>query len=233
MVLDFDEIAKTTLDALGMWRLPINPYDIAKEEGIELAPGKYGRKFDARIEFIASVETFILYYRTALHGRTEGRVRFSLAHELGHFYLPAHRDYLLSGRSHDSVADFRSRDPREKEADEFAAALLMPHGLFVAELKRRRLEYCTLSDLRKLADSVFLTSITSTVRRYCQFDWEACAMVVSENGSIKWAWHSDTMRALNMAYLAQGTPPPTSPTAKLWSQMKGDGAHGKRTSEPI
>ena len=109
VVLDFDEFAKATLCALDMWRLPVNPYAIAKEEGIELAPGKYGERFDARIEYIRAAETFILYYRTALNDRTEGRVRFSLAHELGHYYLPGHRDYLLSGRSHNSVADFRHR----------------------------------------------------------------------------------------------------------------------------
>jgi hypothetical protein len=220
-VLDFDEIAKTTLTALGMWRLPVNPLDIAKEEGIELAAGRYGPRFDARIEFVAAIKTFILYYRAAQHGRTEGRVRFSIAHELGHFYLPGHRDYLLSGHSHNSVADFRSRDPREQEADEFAAALLMPHALFVAELKRRGRKYCTLSDLCALADNAFYTSITSTVRRYLQFDWEACAMIVSEAGKVKWARHSDSMRARNMSYLAEGVPVPnTTPTAKVWAGLE-------------
>jgi hypothetical protein len=220
-VLDFDDIAKSALQALGMWRLPVNPETIAREEGIELAPGQYGEKFDARIEFIASAKTFILYYRTAVHGRTEGRVRFSLAHELGHFYLPSHRKYLLRGDSHNSVADFRSRDPRENEADEFASALLMPRELFVAEMKRRSSTYCTLSDLRKMADNVFQTSITSTVRRYCQFDWEPCAMVISEAGKVKWARHSDSMKPLGMSYIEFGSRVPnTSPTSKLWERLR-------------
>ena len=220
-VIDFDEIAKTTLSALGMWRLPVNPYAIAKEEGIELAPGRYGEKFDARMEYVRSVDTFILYYRSAEHGRTEGRVRFSLAHELGHFYLPGHRAYLLGGGSHNSVADFRSRDPREQEADEFAAALLMPWNLFAAEMKARRLTICTLADLSRLADAVFQTSLTSTVRRYCQFDWEACSMVVSEGGTVVRARHSDSMRALGLGFIEYGMRVPnTSPTARLWERLK-------------
>lgn len=221
---DFDAIVKATLTTLGMWRLPVDPFAIAKEEGIELAPGKYGARFDARIEFIPAVEMFIIYFRTAAHNRTEGRVRFSVAHELGHFYLPGHRESLLRGRSHNSVANFRSREPQEKEADEFAAALLMPEGLFGAELRRRGRNYCTLSDLRKLADEVFLTSITSTVRRYCQFDWEACSVVISEAGSIRWANQSDTMKALGMSYVPEGPVPNTSVTARLWRRMPEVGA---------
>src|SRR4051794_26996765 len=86
--LDIEAVAKATLIALRMWRLPVNPLAIAKEEGIELAPGRYGEKFDARIKFIGSAKTFILFYRESCYGPTEGRVRFSIGHELGHFYLP-------------------------------------------------------------------------------------------------------------------------------------------------
>ena len=112
--LDIETLAKNHLIALGMWRLPVNPLAIAKEEGIELAPGRYGKKFDARISFIRSANTFILFYKEAGYGPTDGRVRFSIGHELGHYYLPHHRSYLLSGHSHNSVTDFRSREPREQ-----------------------------------------------------------------------------------------------------------------------
>lgn len=219
--LDIEDFAKANLIALGMWRLPVNPFDIAREEGIDLAPGRYGPKFDARIKFVRSAKTFILFFRECCYGPTEGRVRFSIGHELGHYYLPHHRDYLLSGHSHNSVSDFRSRDPREMEADEFSSALLMPSELFSAELTKRTKNFCTLSELCGLADSVFQTSITSTVRRYCQFDWEACSMVISENGVVRWAKHSDSMRALGMGYIEYGmVVPNTSPTAKLWERLK-------------
>ncbi|GIW88278.1 MAG: hypothetical protein KatS3mg108_2602 [Isosphaeraceae bacterium] len=219
---DIENFAKSTLIALDMWRLPVNPFAIVKEEGIELAPGRYGPKFDARIEFVGAERAFILYYRTAQHGRTESRVRFSLAHELAHFYLPSHREYLLSGRSHNSVIDFRSRNPRENEADEFASALLMPRELFLAEMDKRRRSFWTLSDLCRLADEEFQTSVTSTVRRYCQFDFEPCAMVVSEANRVNWAWHSDSMRALGMSHVPAGSRVPgTSRTAGLWKRLEG------------
>src|SRR5947209_1032478 len=80
--LNIDLFAKSTLVALGMWRLPVNPFAIVEEEGIELAPGQYGPKFDARIKFVRAENAFILFYRESRYGPTEGRVRFSIGHEL-------------------------------------------------------------------------------------------------------------------------------------------------------
>ena len=224
---DIEEEARKILIALGMWRLPVNPLLIAKEEGIELAPGAYSEKFDARIKFVQSEKAFILSYREPCNGLTEGRVRFSVGHELGHFYLPHHREPLLRGDTHNSITDYRSRHPREMEADTFSSALLMPNGLFAAELKKRNLKVCTLKDLSRLAETAFITSLTSTVRRYVGFDWEPCSMVVSENGLVKWAKHSERMQALNMRYIAAGTVVPnTSPTARLWDRLEQENTLG-------
>lgn len=218
--LDIEEEAKKTLQALGMWRLPVNPIAIAKEEGIELAPGRYSQKFDARIKFVRAAKIFILSYREVCEGLTEGRVRFSIGHELGHFYLAHHREYLLRGQTHSSVSDFRSRDPREIEADEFSSSLLMPRGLFADALKSRNLTICNLADLSRLAEGAFQTSLTSTVRRYVGLDWEECLMIVSEHGAVKWTKASDSMRALNMGYIAHGTAiPEKTPTGKLWTKL--------------
>jgi hypothetical protein len=218
---EIEEEARKILATLGMWRLPVNPLAIAKEEGIELAPGRYSERFDARIKFVRAEKAFILSYRAPCEGLTEGRVRFSIGHELGHFYLPHHRAPLLRGETHNSVTDFRSRHPREMEADEFSSALLMPHALFAGELKRRNMKFCTLKDLSRLADTTFGTSLTSTVRRYVGFDWEPCLLIVSEAGVVKWFRASDRMRALGMGFVAPGTPAPnTSPTARLWGRLK-------------
>ena len=60
----------------------------------------------------------------------------------------------------------------------------MPRELFTAELKKKGRRFWTLSDLCRMTDDVFAASVTSTVRRYCQFDVEPCAMVISEAGEI-------------------------------------------------
>jgi hypothetical protein len=43
---ELEEEAECILKALGMWRVPVDPFAIAREEEIELAPGTYGRAFD-------------------------------------------------------------------------------------------------------------------------------------------------------------------------------------------
>ena len=134
-----------------------------------------------------------------------GRVHFSIAHELGHFYLPAHRERLLKGIMHNSVIDFGSRTPIEIEADEFAADLLMPMELFRAELNRFRNGFCDLNDLSKLAARLG-TSLTSTARRYCESDREPCTIFFSENGVIRWGHSSEDMKRTGMYYYKYETP---------------------------
>lgn len=221
MTVPIHDIAKDVLQTLNRWKVPVDPFELAKLEGIELAPGDYGVGFDARIEFVPSVQRFFIYYSEAGIGRTEGRVHFSLAHELGHFYIPEHREKLLKGELHCSQSDFRSKEPREIEADEFAANLLMPRDLFVKEVRRFRQRVCTLAEICRMANERFRTSITSTARRYCQCDLEACSIVVSSNGIVRWALHSEDMRARNMKYIESGKGVPRdSMTAMLVKTLR-------------
>lgn len=191
--------AEDILRSLNMWSLPVDPFAVVHEEGIELAPGSYGEGFDGRVRYLNEVETFAIAYQPQGPGRPLGRIHFTIAHELGHFYL--HRGYLLSGRSHGSITDFRSHDVMEQEADEFAAALLMPLELFRAEVKQYRQHVCVLSEICELADKRLGASITSTVRRYCQADIEPCAAIFSLNGIVQWACYSEDMRRLGMRYV--------------------------------
>lgn len=72
------------------------------------------------------------------HART--RQRFSLAHELGHFFLHKGKEIFIDGKAtgyllrarNVSASDYAT----EREANEFAAALLMPRELVSRELKK-------------------------------------------------------------------------------------------------
>jgi hypothetical protein len=202
-----------------MYMLPVDPFAIAAKEGIVVKPGVYDDDFDARIEHYPSLKAYCIYYAVSGGWRTEGRVHFSLAHEFGHFYLPEHRARLRSGQMHNSTTDFASRDPRELEADEFAADLLMPMELFRRELKLFRGGFCTLNNLMTLAEKLG-TSITCTARRYCDSDGEACTIYFSEGGRVRWGKSSEDMNRTGMFYYKYGAPPPTgSKTAEYWEKF--------------
>lgn len=213
------DLAREVLQTFRLWRLPVDPLEIIRKEGIELEKGDYGEEFDARIEYYPQLDDFCIFQQQSGGWRTEGRVRFSLAHELGHYYLPEHARRLREGKTHNSVGDYRSRDPLELQADEFAAALLMPFELFRRELDSFRCGFCDLKDIGRLADRLG-TSLTSTARRYCQCDREPCTVFFSEAGAVRWGVASTDMKMRQMYYYKNGNAPPDgSKTAALWDQL--------------
>lgn len=60
------------------------------------------------------------------------RQRFTLAHELGHFFLHQKQDAFIDYR--DNKKDVM-RTPRERQANMFAAAILMPRQLLLKDFK--------------------------------------------------------------------------------------------------
>jgi Zn-dependent peptidase ImmA (M78 family) len=59
-------------------------------------------------------------------------------HELGHYFLDGHVHSLfgLGQGLHQSESGFTSKNPVEREADAFAAGLLMPKTLFKTALAK-------------------------------------------------------------------------------------------------
>lgn len=218
---DINTAAEEVLSAHAIAGLPIDPRFIANKEKIALAPGSYANCFDGRIEYHQKAHggKFYLFYAQEEPGiRTEGRVNFSIAHELGHYFLPEHRQYLLTGKWHNSHIDggFLADKRLEREADQFAAALLMPRQQFNARVELKSRQVCTLSDLTKFASDIFKTSITSTTLRYVQLDFEPCCMIITKEGRVVYNRTSESLRIEGLGWLDRGVPvPPTSITAKL------------------
>jgi len=223
---DIERAAEEVLDAHDAACPPVDPFAIAKAEGIRLAPGRYDECFDGRIEYRrrnGRGRFFLFYPEAEPPWRPEGRVRFSVSHELGHFYLPKHRGYLTSGHWHGSHCGFVSDKPTEREADIFATALLMPRRSFVARVQMKAGSVCTMGDLVRLADEVFKTSITSTAIRYAQLNFEPCCVVLSRDGRVLYGIRSEDMRCQGLGWIDRGGPvPATSVTGKLAAALAKD-----------
>jgi Zn-dependent peptidase ImmA (M78 family) len=110
-----------------------------------------------------------------------GRKRFAAAHEIGHWRMHAKISQILACTAQDMVARYKSSPP-EIEANYFAAELLMPEFLFGP---RTFNVYPSAERVRELADE-FQTSLTATVRRFCDLSKDYCAVVLSEAGKVKW-----------------------------------------------
>ena len=170
--------AHEVLTSLQIATLPIDPFaiagrrDIAHQEKPGLAPGISGCLMKVG-------DAFGILYSSRF--ASEGFKRFNVAHELGHFFVPGHIDALFANgqQFHQSESGFTSDDKYEREADSFAASLLMPKLLFKPE--------CTkcgqgLDAVEALAD-LCATSLTATAIRFAKLCDEPVAVVCSRGGS--------------------------------------------------
>lgn len=171
---------------------PVELDRIAREEGIQLAEGDYGDEFHGRIEYLAEVEAFVIYHPRYITNHYPSRVRFSIGHEFAHFYIPHHREMLIRGKAHYSLEGFRHKNAVERQADVFAAALLIPTRFLRERMGRRG--FLSLSQVLTLADDC-KASAQATAFRYTRFTKEPHLALVSEDGNVLYGFASEEARA--------------------------------------
>lgn len=168
--------------------LPVDPVACARDLGVEVM-AKPARAQGVSGMLLRVGNTFGIAYAT--HINNIGFQNFSVAHELGHYFLPGHIDAVLAdGDVHESHAGFASGNRYEMEADHFAAALLMPRSLFVKAMSTASNR---LNAIEKLAD-LCRTSLTATGIRYAQFSRDAMAIVLSTGSQINYCVMSEPLR---------------------------------------
>lgn len=188
----------------GIETLPVDPFAIAASRDIIVEP-KPDTDEGVSGMLLRYGDVFGILYATYVP--SEGFQRFSVAHELGHYFLDDHIEYVLprGKETHISRAGFVSVDPYELEADNFAAGLLMPERLF-----RRGLEKCEpgLSAVESMAELCRI-SLTATAIRYAELTDDAVAVIVSTGLAIDYCRLSETMKSLRgLNWLKKGSPVP-------------------------
>jgi hypothetical protein len=92
--------------------------------------------------------------------------------------------------------------PRERQANEFAAELLMPRRAVAEDVRARDLSF---EFVKRLASSFrYDVSITSCALRVVEVTREKCALICYENCRLKWAIRS---KGFDYALPPKGTPP--------------------------
>ena len=111
-----------------------------------------------------------------------GRERFSVGHELGHWEM--HRGKSFICRADDPDRNLVSDKPREKEADEYSAHLLMPSVLFGAAVKG--LGKPGFKDLEGLSTD-YETSLLATAIRLADIDTLPVVVACYAAQGLKWS----------------------------------------------
>lgn len=169
-------------------RFPVDVVGLAKAVGDELKLGARisevhaapdMRSFEGGL-FHLKEGNWALLYNASL---TQGRVRFTQAHELGHFLVHRMRQEEFNCSQADVAGYEAERKQMEAEADEFASTLLMPLKQFRTYVDCPTISFETLSAVA----TMFGVSLTAAALRWIRYTQESAVLVLSNNGFMEWS----------------------------------------------
>ena len=165
--------------------IPVYPEVIAESEGIKYKINDYNRDFSGLIEYLNG--RFFIYLNSQ-NGETlqSPTLRYSFAHELGHYLIDSHRTELMQ----EGILQNVTMDPmlsdslQEKEAEYFASCLLMPEHHFLNDIKGKSFSLELMMEL----SNKYKVSLTATVLRYASLGSEPLYVICSRLKAIKWEY---------------------------------------------
>jgi len=198
--------AADVLKQQNITKLPIDPFQIANAKDIL---HQENPSLDAGVSgcLMRVGDRFGIMYSTRYS--SNGFRRFTVGHELGHYFLEGHPEHLFKDGCtlHTSTTGFVSDDRYEQEADAFAASLLMPKALFREASENVGNGLNTVLAMAALCEM----SLTSTAIRYARLITEPVAVVLSMNRKVLFSIMSPTLRAQrNLTWLKKGAGIPPS-----------------------
>jgi hypothetical protein len=185
----------------GYSSLPVDPIAIARKHDIHVEKKPPDMKGVSGALIFAEPNPIIIY---STEHANAGFENFSVAHELGHYFLPGHPEEIQSaGGAHMSRSGFSEGDSSiEIEADHFAAGLLMPDYLVRMELTSAQVG---LGGIRQLSEKAH-ASLTATAIRAAQCAQFPLCVIISAGETVSYAFPSDSFKDLGRnIYLRKGS----------------------------
>ncbi len=177
---------------LGSANLPIDPFAICGELGIQVKAKNMPGLDGALLRVGARGK--ILYGE---HMSEQGRVHFTVSHELGHWEMHPRLQQLWVCTAED-VGGYRGSD-EEMEANTFAAELLMPTPKLKEVLRYASPTFSKSAEIAKTCG----TSLTAAALRLVELTDQAALAVMSANNRTLWVVKNHKARSL---YLERGAP---------------------------
>jgi hypothetical protein len=178
------------LDAIGgPARFPIDVRTLALDYSNQRYPTEAIKRVDgdnldgcegALVGSSKAPKTWAILYN---QGQSPSRARFTIGHEFGHYLIHRH-DQPGGFRCDEESVSRRNGEGLEKEADQFAAALLMPLNDF-----RKQIAPSDKPDLDLLSACAerYGVSLTAAILRWLEYTDRRSMIVVSREGYALWA----------------------------------------------
>lgn len=169
--VDVVELAKDAANQFG-WSDPITQVEAADIKGFEGALFPNDDK-----------SAWCLLYNNAM--KSPGRIRFTQAHELGHYLLHRQQQAIFQCGEDDVVNREENEISTEAQADSFAAALLMPRNDFMAQM-----DGCADFEGLSACAERYGVSLTAATLRWLKHTDRQAVLVVHRDGYMNWAFSS-------------------------------------------
>ena len=148
IVDEFEELTENILINNDMFKVPVDVVKIAKLNSIKVYEGNLDKSVSGAIRYNKEKNYFEILVNK---NDTRQRKRFTIAHEIGHFFL--HKEILMSDEIHIDIMyrmpnEDEEQKRREKDVDYFAGALLMNKTL----LTKMYNENNTITELAEIFD---------------------------------------------------------------------------------
>jgi hypothetical protein len=189
---------------------PVCPFTIAKRHELQVEKKPPGMSGVSGALIFVEPNPIIIY---SSEHENEGFERFSISHELGHYFLPDHPEEIRkAGGTHLSRAGFSEGNIAiELEADHFAAGVLMPEHLVRRELEQGQIGLAGVKSVAREA----IVSLTAAAIRAAECARFPLCTIVSTDSQVLYAFPSDAFKDLGQnIYLRKGSALP-DPSATL------------------
>ncbi len=190
---------------------PIDPFKIAEQEDILVQAKPPDVKGMSGCIIFNSDSVGIIH---ASNIKNEGFVNFTIAHELGHYFIEGHPEEIMkTSAMHLSRSNFTRGDISiEIEADHFASSLLMPSRLTRNLLTESQIGLEGIKCLQSAARS----SLTSAAIRAAECSSFPVSIIVSKGDEVSYCFMSDSFKQLGrLSFLAKGKKLPPSATLEF------------------
>lgn len=204
-------LARQKLIEYDRMHLPVRPKEFARHLEIIVEPFRPPQP-DVSGFLMQLGNSFGIGYSTAI--RSEGFQNFTVAHELGHYFIDDHPAAILGNGTHYSRSGYISKDRFEQEADSFATELLMPWKLIEPVIRGNTGGFETIKAVANACESSLLASAI----RYTQVTQECVAVIVSHLGVVEFMTASSSFKEIqNIDWLRKRDALPSHTSSKRYS----------------
>ena len=148
IILELEELTNEILFEHDMLKIPVDVVKIADDLGIEIYETELKKEISGAISYDSKNKKFSILLNKK---NSTKRKRFTIAHELGHYFL--HKNILENDEIHiDIMYRDDSRNYEEKKVDYFAGALLM-NKMLLEKLYNKTDSIAELSEIFDVSES--------------------------------------------------------------------------------